>query len=59
MNIVEWKIQHIEVDKVEREIKDYDHPAEEKEGDKKIEVDKARVEDMKNSDHPELGKERN
>ena len=37
---------------------DSDNPVEKKEGEYLIEEDKARVEEMKNSDHPEQGKER-
>ena len=38
--------------------KDSDHQLEEKKGRKQIEEDIARVEEMKNSDHPDQGKER-
>jgi len=56
MNIVESKIQQTEVHEVGRGKNYSDNPAEEKEGDKKIEGDNAKEEEIKNSDRPELGK---
>jgi hypothetical protein len=58
MKNVESKILQIEEGEARTEKKDYVHPIEEKKGDKQIEEYKVRVEEIKDSDNPEQGKER-
>ena len=58
MKNVESKILQIEEGEARTEQKDSDPPLEEKKGDKQIEEDKVRVEEMKDSDNSEKAKVR-